>query len=159
MRRILAGGKPQRDALRAYLGERLDAKPRMHGEHETVPRWIVRDDAERQWFLEQPAAAHRLVEERRRIDDRRLELAARHGVREDRRAARHAQPRLVALPGTAADRDADVAVAVVRLRRIAGDVQPDLPQELGADEIGALRQRFHAPPKEALKKRRIVLPA
>src|ERR671931_1299903 len=56
MRRILAGGKAQRDALRAYLGERLDAKPRMHGEHETVPRWLVRDDAERQWFLEQPAA-------------------------------------------------------------------------------------------------------
>ena len=138
MRGVLARRNAKRNALRLDLGERLDADARVHHEGEAIPGRIVRHDAQGQRLLEQSLAAHRLRQHRRRIDDRRLELAARHRMREDRRAAGHAQPRFVRVARAAADGDADVAVAVIRRRRIAGDVQADFPQKLGADEVRAL---------------------
>src|SRR6185437_8822763 len=48
-----------------------------------------------------------------------------------------------------ADGDADIAIAAVRRRRIAGEIEPQFPERLGAQEIRAARQFFHVvPPKD-----------
>jgi len=145
---ILAHRHAQRVALGLDVGERADAGARMHHEHETIPTRIDRDDAHGERRLEQADAAIGLREQRGRIDEGQIDTGAdaaafRDFLGKDGGAGGEAQPGTEARAGAAADGDDHVAVAAIRRRRIAGDVQADLPQCLGANEVRAFRQRFH----------------
>ena len=144
MRGILADGDSQRIALRLDVGERADAGPRMDHEHEPVPARIDGDNAHRKGRAKQADTAIGLGEQGRRIDERQIDAAALGDLLgQNGRARRQPQPGAEIFAGPAADDNDHVAIAAIRRRRIAGDVQADLPECLGANEVGAFRQRFH----------------
>src|SRR5262249_20126219 len=144
VRGVLADGQAQRVALLLDLRERGDAGARVDAVDVAVPGRIARHDAHRQGLAEQALAAVRLRQAPRRVHERHLDLAADDGGGKDRRAGRHAQVGNVVLTRAAAHGDAEVAVAGVRLVRVPGDVQADLPDRLPTDKVRATRQRLHA---------------
>jgi len=73
---------------------------------------------------------------------------------EARRAGRHAQEGAELLARAVADGDADIAIAAIRRRRIAGEIEAQLPERLGAHEICAARQFFHVTPSQGYSPRR-----
>jgi len=113
-------------------------------EDEPIPARIDGDDAHRKRRAEQADAAIGLREQRRRIDESQIEtvdgcdLLGKNGG-----TGGQSQPRPEGGTGAAADGDDHVAIAAIRRRRIAREVQADLPERLGANEICAFRQRFH----------------
>ena len=137
---ILAHRDAQRIALRLDVGERADARARVDHEHEAVPARIDRDDAHGQRRAEQADAAIGLREQRRGIDEGEIDAAAlRYLLGENGGAGGEPQPWPEGGAGAAADGDDHVAVAAIGRRRIAGDMQADLPQRLGAHEVSAFR--------------------
>jgi len=143
MGRILAHRHFEWVAAVLQILDGADAGLGIDHHHEPVPARIAGNDAHRQLLLEDADAAIGLRQERRGIDEGELDLALRDALGDDGRAGGHAEPRREVIGAAAADGDAHVTVAAIGRQRIAGDVQADLPQCLGADEIGALRQRFH----------------
>src|SRR5262249_61082043 len=78
------------------------------------------------------------------IDESQIDAIARRDLLgEDRGTGGQSQPRPERRAGAAADGDDHVAIAAIRGRRITREVQADLPQRFGANEICAFRQRFH----------------
>ena len=140
MRGILAHRDAQRIALRLDVGERADSGARVDHEHETVPARIDRDDAHGQRRAEQADAAVGLREQCRWVDEGEIDAVAFcHLLGENGGAGGEPQRRPEGGAGAAADGDDHVAIAAIGRRRIARDVQADLPQRLGAHEVSAFR--------------------
>jgi hypothetical protein len=141
---ILANRHAQRIAFRLDVCERADPGSRVDHEDESIPARIDRDDAQRKGRTEQADAAIGLREQRRGIDESQIDAVARCDLLgEDRGTGGQSQPRPECRAGAAADGDDHVAIAAIRSRRITREVQADLPERLGANEICAFRQRFH----------------
>jgi hypothetical protein len=141
---ILANRHAQRISFRLDVRERADPRSRVDHEDEPVPARIDGDDAHRKGRAKQADAAIRLREQRRRIDESQIEaVTCRDLLGEDGGTRGQSQPRPEGRTGAATDGDDHVTIAAIRRRRIARDVQADLPERLGANEICAFRQRFH----------------
>jgi hypothetical protein len=141
---ILANRNAQRISFRLDVRERADSGSRVDHEDEPVPARIDGDDAHRKGRTEQADAAIGLREHRRGIDESQIDAIARGDLLgENRRTGGQPQPRPERRAGAAADRDDHVAIAAIRGRWITREVQADLPERLGANEICAFRQWFH----------------
>ena len=145
VRRILLHRNGERHPLLAHFVQRSDAGLRVDDDGEPVPRRIDRDHAQGQRRLEHADAPVGLREQRRGVDHRHLERAVGNRVGEHRRAGRHPEPGAEIGARAVADHDAHVAIPAVRRRRVAGHVEAELPEHLGAREVRASRQCLHGP--------------
>ena len=139
MRGVLAQRNLERIARFLDVMQRLEAEARTHGDDEAVAARIRADDAQRQRLVEQSDSPIGLRQHRRGVDERHVDVAVGDRVRHDRRTRGQLERWLEIHARTRAHADAHVAVAAVLDLRLAGDVEAQLPQNLGALEVGALR--------------------
>ena len=104
-----------------------------------IPTRIDRDNPHGERRAKQANPAIGLREQRRGIDEGQFNaVALRNLLGENGGSGRELQPWPEGRTGAAADRDDHVAIAAIRRRRIAGDVQADLPQGFGTNEVCTL---------------------
>src|SRR6516225_4511891 len=116
---------------------------RVDHEHEAIPARIDGNDPHGKRGAEQADAAVSLREQRRGIDEGKLDAPACNILGQDRGTRRQSQPWSKLRARSAPDGNDHVAVSAVWRGGIARDVQADLPERLGANKVRASRQRFH----------------